>query len=63
VHTLVSGPRISIVQILGADAGSFTLIESGEQAWVVSALSEAVDAPLRARTVSRAEITNLLRGR
>jgi hypothetical protein len=69
VHALASGPRISVVQLLRDDAGpaggeqSFTVIEGGNQAWLVSPVADGADAPLRARTVSRGEITTLLQGR
>ncbi len=66
---LASGPRISIVQMLQPYATpalqdqSFTVIDNGKQAWMVAPLTNASDAPLRARTVSRADIgTTLLRG-
>jgi hypothetical protein len=69
VHTLASGPRISVVQMLRADDGpsgqeqSFTVIDGGEQFWLISPVADGADAPLRARTVSRSEVTTLLHGR
>jgi hypothetical protein len=69
VHALASGPRVSVVQILRPDAEqsvqeqSFTVIEGDGPTWCVAPVTNTADAPLKARTVSRAEITALLNGR
>jgi hypothetical protein len=69
VKALASGPRISVVQRVRFNTGdaateqSFTVIEGAGRTWCVTPVAEGADAPLRARTVSRADITALLQGR
>ena len=47
----------------GAQEQAFTLIVSGDQAWLVAPLTNEPNAPLKARTLSSADIgKTLLRG-
>ena len=69
VHTLASGPRISIVDLALPDAGqswqqqSFTLIDDGERSWLAAPVTADPDSPIKARTASRADIgATLTRG-